>query len=52
VALAEQGKLTTLVGGEPPVLAWALPVLQAVTGKQLYLGAQGAGAAIRSPSTS
>jgi 3-hydroxyisobutyrate dehydrogenase-like beta-hydroxyacid dehydrogenase len=47
VALAEQGKLTTLVGGEPAVLARALPVLQAVTGKQLYLGPQGAGAAMK-----
>jgi 3-hydroxyisobutyrate dehydrogenase len=47
VALAEQGKLTTLVGGEPSVLAWALPVLQAVTAKQLHLGPQGAGAVMK-----
>jgi 3-hydroxyisobutyrate dehydrogenase-like beta-hydroxyacid dehydrogenase len=47
VTLAEQGKLTTLVGGEPAVLARALPVLQAVTGKQLYLGPQGAGATMK-----
>lgn len=47
VALAEQGRLTTLVGGEPTVLALALPVLQAFTAKQLHLGPQGAGAAMK-----
>jgi 3-hydroxyisobutyrate dehydrogenase-like beta-hydroxyacid dehydrogenase len=47
VALAEQGTLTTMVGGEPAVLAKALPVLQAVTAKQLYLGPAGAGAAMK-----
>jgi 3-hydroxyisobutyrate dehydrogenase-like beta-hydroxyacid dehydrogenase len=47
VTLAEQGKLTTLVGGEPSVLAWVLPVLQAVTAKQLHLGPQGAGATMK-----
>lgn len=47
VALAEQGKLTTLVGGEPTVLAIALPVLEAMTAKQLHLGPQGAGAAMK-----
>jgi 3-hydroxyisobutyrate dehydrogenase-like beta-hydroxyacid dehydrogenase len=47
VALAEQGTLTTMVGGEPTVLARALPVLQAITGKQLHLGPQGAGAAMK-----
>ena len=47
VALAEQGRLTTLVGGEPDVLAKALPVLAAMTAKQLHLGPQGAGAAMK-----
>ncbi|HXJ26331.1 MAG TPA: NAD-binding protein, partial [Streptosporangiaceae bacterium] len=47
VALAEQGTLTTTVGGEPAVLARALPVLQAITGKQLHLGPPGAGAAMK-----
>jgi 3-hydroxyisobutyrate dehydrogenase-like beta-hydroxyacid dehydrogenase len=47
VALAEQGKLTTLVGGEPAALARALPVLEAVTAKQLHLGPAGAGAAMK-----
>jgi 3-hydroxyisobutyrate dehydrogenase-like beta-hydroxyacid dehydrogenase len=47
VALAEQGTLTALVGGEPTVLARALPVLQAITGKQIHLGRQGAGAAMK-----
>jgi 3-hydroxyisobutyrate dehydrogenase len=47
VALAEQGKLTTMAGGEPAALAKALPVLRAVTAKQLHLGAPGAGAAMK-----
>lgn len=47
VALAEQGTLTTLVGGEAAVLATALPALQACTAKQLHLGPQGAGAAMK-----
>lgn len=47
VALAEQGKLTTMVGGNASDLKWALPVLQAITGKQLHLGPQGAGAAMK-----
>jgi 3-hydroxyisobutyrate dehydrogenase len=47
VALAERGTLTTMMGGEPTVLARALPVLQAITGKQIHLGPQGAGAAMK-----
>ncbi len=47
VVLAEQGKLTTLVGGEPAALARALPVLETVTAKQLHLGPSGAGAAMK-----
>jgi 3-hydroxyisobutyrate dehydrogenase-like beta-hydroxyacid dehydrogenase len=47
VALAEQGKLTTMAGGEPAALAKALPVLRAVTARQLHLGPPGAGAAMK-----
>lgn len=47
VAVAEQGRLTTMVGGEPTVLARALPVLQAITANQLHLGPPGAGAAMK-----
>ena len=47
VALAEQGGLTAMAGGDPCALAKALPVLAAVTAKQLHLGPQGAGAAMK-----
>ena len=47
VALAEQGKLTAMAGGDPAALAKALPVLRAVTAKQLHLGPPGAGAAMK-----
>ncbi len=47
VALAEQGQLTTMAGGDPCALAKALPVLQAVTARQLHLGPPGAGAAMK-----
>jgi 3-hydroxyisobutyrate dehydrogenase len=47
VALAEQGKLTAMTGGDPAALAKALPVLRAVTAKQLHLGPPGAGAAMK-----
>ena len=47
VALAEQGKLTTMAGGDPAALAKALPVLQAITSRQLHLGPPGAGAAMK-----
>lgn len=47
VALAEQGRLTTMTGGDPCALAKALPVLQAMTAKQIHLGPAGAGAAMK-----
>jgi 3-hydroxyisobutyrate dehydrogenase-like beta-hydroxyacid dehydrogenase len=47
VALAEQGRLTAMAGGDPCALAKALPVLQAMTAKQLHLGPAGAGAAMK-----
>jgi 3-hydroxyisobutyrate dehydrogenase len=47
VALAEQGALTTMAGGDPCALAKALPVLQAITARQLHLGPPGAGAAMK-----
>jgi 3-hydroxyisobutyrate dehydrogenase len=47
VALAEQGGLTTMAGGDPCALAKALPVLRAITAKQLHLGPPGAGAAMK-----
>jgi 3-hydroxyisobutyrate dehydrogenase len=47
VALAGQGALTTMAGGDPCALAKALPVLQAITAKQLHLGPPGAGAAMK-----
>ena len=47
VALAEQGRLTTMAGGDPAALAKALPVLRAITARQLHLGPPGAGAAMK-----
>ncbi|MGH3169660.1 MAG: NAD(P)-dependent oxidoreductase [Trebonia sp.] len=47
VALAEQGKLTAMVGGEDGALAGALPVLRTMTARQLHLGPPGAGAAMK-----
>jgi 3-hydroxyisobutyrate dehydrogenase-like beta-hydroxyacid dehydrogenase len=47
VALAEQGRLTAMAGGDPCALAKALPVLEAMTAKQLHLGPAGAGAAMK-----
>jgi 3-hydroxyisobutyrate dehydrogenase-like beta-hydroxyacid dehydrogenase len=47
VTLAEAAQLTTIVGGRRPAFERALPVLQAMTKAQLYLGASGAGAAMK-----
>jgi 3-hydroxyisobutyrate dehydrogenase-like beta-hydroxyacid dehydrogenase len=47
VALAEQGTLTTMVGGDPGVFDRVRPVLTRLTRAQLYLGPQGAGAAMK-----
>lgn len=47
VALAEQGKLTTMVGGDLDALEKARPALEVMTAMQLYLGPQGAGAAMK-----
>jgi 3-hydroxyisobutyrate dehydrogenase-like beta-hydroxyacid dehydrogenase len=47
VALAEQGRLTTMAGGDPAALAKALPVLRVITARQLHLGPPGAGAAMK-----
>ena len=47
VALAEQGRLTTMAGGDPAALAQALPVLEVITARQLHLGPAGAGAAMK-----
>ncbi len=47
VALAEQGTLTTMVGGPPDAFDRVRPVLARLTRAQLYLGPQGAGAAMK-----
>src|SRR5205814_128906 len=47
VALAEQGALTTMVGGSPGAFDRVRPVLAALSRTQLYLGPTGAGAAMK-----
>ncbi len=47
VALAEQGTLTTMVGGSPDAFERARPVLEVLTKAQFHLGAAGAGAAMK-----
>jgi 3-hydroxyisobutyrate dehydrogenase-like beta-hydroxyacid dehydrogenase len=47
VALAEQGTLTTMVGGPAAALEKVRPVLQAITARQIHLGPSGAGAAMK-----
>ena len=47
VALAEQGTLTTMVGGDTSAFDRVRPVLARLTKAQLYLGSQGAGAAMK-----
>ena len=47
VALANQGTLTAMVGGDPAALEVARPALAAITAKQLHLGPSGAGAAMK-----
>lgn len=47
VALAEQGKLTVMVGGEPATLGRARPVLDALAARVFHLGAVGSGAAMK-----
>ena len=46
-ALAEQGTLTTMVGGPAAAFKRARPVLAALTARQLHLGPAGAGAAMK-----
>src|SRR6266700_1303886 len=46
-ALAEQGTLTTMVGGSMTAFERVRPVLAALTARQLYLGPSGAGAAMK-----
>ena len=46
-ALAEQGTLTTMVGGPAQAFERVRPVLAALTARQLHLGPAGAGAAMK-----
>ena len=46
-ALAEQGTLTTIVGGPAAAFERVRPVLAALTARQLHLGPSGAGAAMK-----
>src|SRR2546421_3668067 len=46
-ALAEQGTLTTMVGGPATAFERVRPVLAALTARQLHLGPAGAGAAMK-----
>lgn len=46
-ALAEQARLTVIAGGRRKAFERALPVLEAMSTAQLYLGAAGAGAAMK-----
>jgi 3-hydroxyisobutyrate dehydrogenase/2-hydroxy-3-oxopropionate reductase len=46
-ALAEQGTLTTMVGGPAAAFERVRPVLAALTARQLHLGPSGAGAAMK-----
>ena len=46
-ALAEQGTLTTMVGGPAAAFERVRPVLAALTARQLHLGPAGAGAAMK-----
>jgi 3-hydroxyisobutyrate dehydrogenase len=46
-ALAEQGTLTTMVGGPAEAFERVRPVLAALTARQLHLGPAGAGAAMK-----
>jgi 3-hydroxyisobutyrate dehydrogenase len=47
VKRAESGSLAILVGGEEPVLQTAMPVLQAMGGSVLHIGAAGSGHAAK-----
>lgn len=47
VSAAESATLTTIVGGERTVFERVRPVLAAMTAQQLWLGAHGAGAAMK-----
>jgi len=47
VSAAESATLTTIVGGERAVFERARPVLAAMTARQLWLGAHGAGAGMK-----
>lgn len=47
VSLAEQGKLTIMVGGEAAAIDRARPVLDALAGRVFHLGAVGNGAAMK-----
>lgn len=46
-ALAEQGALTAMIGGEREAIERAQPVLAAMTGASFYLGGAGTGAAMK-----
>jgi 3-hydroxyisobutyrate dehydrogenase-like beta-hydroxyacid dehydrogenase len=46
-ALAEQGALTTMVGGNPEAIERVRPILEAMTQKIFVLGAEGTGAAMK-----
>jgi 3-hydroxyisobutyrate dehydrogenase-like beta-hydroxyacid dehydrogenase len=46
-ALAQQGTLTTMVGGDAGALERARPVLEAMTAKLFHMGAAGTGAAMK-----
>ncbi len=47
VSLAEQGKLTIMVGGDPGAIARARPVLDALAGRVFHVGPVGGGAAMK-----
>ena len=46
-ALAEQGQLALMIGGELGAIARAKPVLDAISAKQFHLGGAGTGAAMK-----
>ena len=46
-ALAEQGALTTMVGGSPEAIERVRPILEAMTQKTFVLGGEGTGAAMK-----
>jgi 3-hydroxyisobutyrate dehydrogenase-like beta-hydroxyacid dehydrogenase len=47
VALAEQGQLAVMVGGDPDALERARPVLESLAGRVFHLGPVGSGAAMK-----